>query len=87
MGLPDVAPPSQLVVERKGSLDHLTVEVELLPNAVPTVEVRAVVGEPVGHPIKSIIGVTADVVVKEPGEIPRSMGKAVRVRDLRPKLS
>jgi len=25
--------------------------------------------------------------VKEPGEIPRSMGKAVRVRDLRPKLN
>jgi hypothetical protein len=25
------------------------------------------------------------VVVKKPGEIPRSQGKAVRVRDLRPK--
>jgi hypothetical protein len=36
--------------------------------------------------IKSMIGVTAGVVVKEPGEILRLIGKAVRVRDLRPKL-
>ena len=87
VGLPDVAPHYQLVVERKGTLDHLTVEVELVPNAVPTKELRAVVGGSVQHHIKSIIGVTTDVVVKEPGEIPRSMGKAVRVRDLRPKLN
>jgi phenylacetate-CoA ligase len=87
VGLPDVAPHYQLVVERKGTLDHLTVEVELVPNIVPTAELRRVVGESVRHHIKSIIGVTTEVVVKEPGEIPRSMGKAVRVRDLRPKLS
>ncbi len=86
VGLPDVAPHYQLVVARQGTLDHLTVEVEIIPNVVPTAEVRRVVGESVRHHIKSIIGVTADVVVKEPGEIPRSMGKAVRVRDLRPKL-
>ena len=87
VGLPDVAPHYQLVVERKGTMDHLSVEVELMPNVVPTQEQRKVVGETVRHHIKSIIGVTTDVEVKEPGEIPRSMGKAVRVRDLRPKLS
>ena len=87
VGLPDVAPHYQLVVERKGTLDHLTIEVEVMPNVVPTVELRRVVAESVRHHVKSIIGVTADVVVKEPGEIPRSMGKAVRVRDLRPKLN
>ena len=87
VGLPDVAPHYQLVVERKGSMDHLTVEVELMLNIVPTKELRAVVAESVRHHIKSIIGVTTDVLVKEPGEIPRSMGKAVRVRDLRPKLA
>ena len=87
VGLPDVAPHYQLVVERKGIMDHLTVEVEIMPNVVPTKELRAVVAESVRHHIKSIIGVTTDVLVKEPGEIPRSMGKAVRVRDLRPKLA
>jgi phenylacetate-CoA ligase len=87
VGLPDVAPHYQLVLERKGTLDQLSVEVELERNVVPTPELRKVVGESVRHHIKSIIGVTAEVVVKEPGEIPRSMGKAVRVRDLRPKFS
>ena len=86
VGLPNVAPHYQLVVERRGTLDNLTVEIEVVPNVVPTAELRAEVGESVQHHIKSVIGVTADVVVKETGEIPRSMGKAVRVRDLRPKL-
>lgn len=86
VGLPNVAPHYQLVVQREGTLDHLTVEVEVDANVMRTPEVRAEVGESVRHHIKSSIGITADVVVKEPGEIPRSMGKAVRVRDLRPKL-
>jgi phenylacetate-CoA ligase len=30
-----------------------------------------------------MIGVTCDVVIKSPGEVPRSQGKAVRVRDER----
>ena len=34
---------------------------------------------------KALIGINTEVVVKKPGEIPRSQGKAVRVRDLRPK--
>ena len=33
--------------------------------------------------IKSLIGVTCEVAVKSSGEVPRSEGKAVRVRDLR----
>jgi len=53
---------------------------------VATAEGRAAVGEQVRHHIKSLVGVTADVVVKEDGTIPRSIGKAVRVRDLRPKI-
>jgi phenylacetate-CoA ligase len=41
----------------------------------------------VAHHIKSRIGVTAAVVLKQPGQVPRSQGKAVRVRDLRPKAT
>ena len=33
--------------------------------------------------IKAMVGVTCDVVLKAPGEIPRSQGKAVRVMDMR----
>jgi phenylacetate-CoA ligase len=81
VGLPGVAPHYQLVVERNGSLDELTVEVEAatLEHVLEELEAR------VRHQIKSMIGVTTRVVAKKPGEVPRSQGKAVRVRDLRPK--
>jgi phenylacetate-CoA ligase len=39
----------------------------------------------VQHRLKAMLGVTCKVVVKPPGEVPRSQGKAVRVRDERPK--
>ena len=83
VGLPGIAPHYQLVVERRGSLDHVTVEVE----AQPGVEASSFEGiaHRVAHHIKSLVGITTDVFVKTPGEIPRSQGKAVRVRDLRPK--
>jgi phenylacetate-CoA ligase len=81
VGLPGVAPHYQLVVERNGSLDELTVEIEAatLEHALEELAARA------RHQIKSMIGVTTRVVAKKPGEVPRSQGKAVRVRDLRPK--
>ena len=83
VGLPGIAPHYQLVVERRGSLDHVNVEVE----AEAGVETSSFEGiaHRVAHHIKSLVGITTEVVVKRPGEIPRSQGKAVRVRDLRPK--
>jgi len=85
VGLPDVAPYYQLVVERQGAMDHLTVEVEIGPALAGSANAYPVVAEQVQHHIKSMIGVSTEVVMKQPGEIPRSQGKAVRVRDLRPK--
>jgi phenylacetate-CoA ligase len=86
VGMPEIAPHYQLVVERKGNLDHVTVEVEASPDVAPGPEAYARIGGAARHQIKSMVGITTDVVVKKPGEIPRSQGKAVRVRDLRPKL-
>ena len=82
VGLPGIAPHYQLVVERRGNLDELSVEVEAASDdarSYPEIEAR------VKHHIKSLVGVSAAVVAKKPGEVPRSQGKAVRVRDLRPK--
>ncbi len=83
IGLPNVAPHYQLIVERRGSLDHLTIEAEAQPGVDATA--YDATARQVAHHIKSLIGITADVLMKKPGEIPRSQGKAVRVRDLRPK--
>jgi len=81
IGLEGIAPYYQLVVERRGSLDELTVEIEAtsLELACEELENRA------RHQIKTMIGVTTRVVAKKPGEVPRSQGKAVRIKDLRKK--
>jgi phenylacetate-CoA ligase len=83
VGLPGIAPHYQLVVERRGSLDHVDVEVEAQPGVDESAFEQ--LAHRVAHHIKSLVGITTDVTVKRPGEIPRSQGKAVRVRDLRPK--
>jgi phenylacetate-CoA ligase len=85
VGMPDIAPHYQLVVERRGNLDHVTVEVEAAQGVPDEAQAYARIAEAARHHLKSMIGITTDVVVKRPGEIPRSQGKAVRVRDLRPR--
>jgi phenylacetate-CoA ligase len=85
VSMPEIAPHYQLVVERRGSLDHVTIEVEAAPDVAQAGDAYARLQGAVQHQIKSMVGITTDVVIKKPGDIPRSMGKAVRVRDLRPK--
>ncbi len=83
VGLPGLSPHYQIVLTRAGALDDVTVEVELAPDAPMAEADRNAKAAEVGHHIKSLIGVTCSVAVKSPGEVPRSQGKAVRVRDLR----
>jgi phenylacetate-CoA ligase len=82
VGFPGLAPHYQIVLTREGALDAMTVEVELAPGFEGD---RLRKAEEVTHHIKSMIGVTCNVVTKSPGEVPRSQGKAVRVRDQRNK--
>jgi phenylacetate-CoA ligase len=85
VGFPGIAPHYLLVLTRHGVMDAMTVEVEAAPEA-PTDEVsRMNKAAEVARHIKAHIGLTCDVAVKAPGEVPRSQGKAVRVRDLRSK--
>jgi len=83
VGRPHIAPHYQLVIEREGILDNVRVEVEVLPGT-PESEFPGI-SRDVRHYIKSMIGITTTVAVQAPGTVPRSQGKAVRVRDLRPK--
>jgi phenylacetate-CoA ligase len=83
VGRPGIAPHYQLVVEREGHLDRVTIEVEVQPGVDPAT--HHAIARDVVHHVKSLVGITTTVVVKSAGEIPRSQGKAVRVRDLRPK--
>ncbi len=83
VGLDGLAPHYQIVLTRGGTLDHMRLEVEAAPDAPLDDQSLAKRSKVVRHHIKSMVGVTCDVAVKRPGEVPRSQGKAVRVRDLR----
>ncbi|MEK7820644.1 MAG: phenylacetate--CoA ligase [Pseudomonadota bacterium] len=82
VGFPGIEPHYQLVIEKAGALDALRIEVEAAPGRTDDAS-RDRIAKGIQHHIKSLIGVTCDVAVKMPGEVPRSQGKAVRVRDLR----
>ncbi|HET7806400.1 MAG TPA: phenylacetate--CoA ligase [Pseudolabrys sp.] len=85
VGFPGLAPHYQLVLSREGALDAMTVDVELAPGVALSDVERAHKAEAVVHHIKSLIGVTCKVAIKAEGEVPRSQGKAVRVKDERNK--
>jgi phenylacetate-CoA ligase len=78
----------QLQVSREGTLDQLTVLVEVrheISDQLSRAQ-RSAIAEVVRHQIKSGVGVTADVQVLETGSIERTLvGKAKRVIDKRPK--
>ncbi|MEO8345243.1 MAG: phenylacetate--CoA ligase PaaK [Betaproteobacteria bacterium] len=78
-----LAPHYQLEITRPGNLDELLVLVERNP-ASGTVDGNSA-GTRLAHHIKSLIGVTAEVRVGAPGSIERSLGKARRIVDKRPK--
>jgi phenylacetate-CoA ligase len=79
LSVPQAAPHYQLIVERTGAMDELTVQCEPADSTVDAAalhtDVERVLREQLG------IRVRADVV--EPGGVPRSEGKAVRVVDRR----
>jgi phenylacetate-CoA ligase len=78
---PGLAPHYQIALTREGALDIMTVEVEsaaTTPGGASAPEASEIVNQ-----IKSRIGLTCKVEVKAPGTLPRSQGKAQRVRDQR----
>ncbi len=80
---PALAPHYQLEVTRPRILDELTVVVERAPAAGSRDGDAA--GDQLAHQIKNLVGVTAFVRVVQAGGIERSLGKAKRVVDKRPK--
>jgi phenylacetate-CoA ligase len=76
----DVAPHYQLVIERPEAMDELTVLCEPLTAVDPDGLRRRV-----EHALREATGLSMLVKVLEPGGVPRSEGKAVRVVDNRPR--
>jgi phenylacetate-CoA ligase len=80
LGVPDVAPHYQLVLDRPGALDQLTVLCEPAHAAMDPAALRA----RVERALHAETGLHVAVQVLAPGTVPRSEGKAVRVLDRRP---
>ncbi len=74
----------QIVLTREGRLDEIEIMVEARPDHAAA-DARAAAGTRLADLVKERIGVTARCAVTEPGSIERSLGKAKRVIDKRPK--
>jgi phenylacetate-CoA ligase len=79
LGVEGVAPHYQLVVERPEVMDELTVHCEPSGPGADRAELAARVGRALHE--QTGIGMTVELL--EPGQVPRSEGKAVRVLDRR----
>jgi phenylacetate-CoA ligase len=85
VAVPGLAPHYLIVLSRDGALDAMTVEAELVPGQSTDPDSLAGKAGEVRHHLKALIGVTSNAVIRRPGELPRSQGKAVRIKDLRGK--
>ena len=79
LGVDEVAPHYQLIVERPENLDELRVECEAVDNGAD----RAALGERLSALLREQTGIRIAVSVLQSGAVPRSEGKAVRVIDRR----
>lgn len=84
MGIDGVEPHYQIMVEREGNLDTMTVQVEVSQNLFSD-EIRVLenLNKKIQADIKDMLGVTCQVKLVEPKTIQRSEGKAQRVIDNR----
>jgi phenylacetate-CoA ligase len=82
----ELAPHYVLELSKDGPLDQLAVLVETTPENDGWPEAKKdTAAQTLQHDIKSLVGVTTDVRVVPVGSIERSIGKAKRVIDKRPK--
>lgn len=84
MNIPEVGDHWEILVERKGPLDMMTVRVELTQAGFSDkIGDLMKLKKKVSKELKGVLNIAAEVDLVEPGTIPRSMGKAKRVTDNR----
>ena len=82
---PELSPHYQCLLTREGPMDNLKVAVECAPGVDPTGIAARAAAKQLQHEIKVYVGSSVEVDLKGEGGIERSVGKAKRVVDLRPK--
>jgi len=87
MQVPEVGTNYQIYVDKKGSLDRLTVKVEIYPKLfLGEASQLDVLKNKIKEELRSSIVINAVIELHEPGALPVSEGKAQRVIDQRSKL-
>jgi phenylacetate-CoA ligase len=84
MATPGMSPHFQIELVRKGRMDGMNVHVEMAPGHQDA-ESSAAAASALAGQIKAVVGISCNVLVEEPGAVPRSEGKAQRVVDNRSK--
>jgi len=79
--IPALSPHYQILLEKSGNLDTLTIKVEKSKELSDSEEKSAI--KELQSSIKTLVGVSSKVIVVEKETIPRSEGKATRVIDNR----
>ncbi|MDQ7263781.1 phenylacetate--CoA ligase [Paracoccus sp. PS-1] len=79
-----LAPHFQIELTRSGRMDSMIVHVECTPEMTDEAA-RAHSAKELAHHIKSVVGVSTRIEVRDPNALARSEGKAKRVLDNRPK--
>ena len=78
----ELGPHYEIVVEREGYTDKLTVKVELA-HATDSFTVLENLAKSVSGKIKTVLGLDAKIQLVSPNTLQRFEGKAKRVKDLR----
>ena len=80
LSVSELAPHYLIEVDRHGNLDEVTLSVERRDDATADAEVLCA---RLTRKIKDMLGISPQVEIRDPGELPRSQGKAQRVIDKR----
>ena len=84
MSIPEVGQHFQIIVDRRGALDDMLVQVEVKREAFSDkITDLMSIRKKVEHKLKNILNVAVSVELVEPGSLPRFEGKAKRVIDRR----
>ena len=81
----ELAPHYQCILRRDGPMDDLTVVVETRPGTPPESDQAQAAASLLQYEIKTYIGTTARIELRGEGGVERSVGKARRVLDQRPR--
>ena len=81
----ELSPHYLCVLTREGPMDNLRVQVETAAGVDPQGSDAQAAARQLQHEIKVYVGSSVEIDLKGEGGIERSVGKARRVMDLRPK--